>query len=347
MLASSGLPIVTVIIPNYNHAQYLSRRIESVLQQTVRELEVLILDDCSPDNSREVIEHYARLDARIRTVYNEQNSGSTFKQWNKGLALARSKYVWIAESDDYADPTMLETLLARLDANPALGLAYCDSWIVDEHNITIRQCTYLEDEPDTLLWAKDFEIDGIHLIRKYMSYENIIPNASGVVMRRDVVAMVGPAPENYRMLGDWLFWAKILAVSQVAYVAQPLNYFRQHTNNVRSSVRTNGVGLLEETFMLKAMQQYGPPNAHFYGRKVDYILRTWFNSLIYHQVPREMYRTMEQNMCEVDPHFRQLFRTEWLKFLVRNKCSGLRQLVGEGVLYPLLRRVKGNTARRS
>jgi glycosyltransferase involved in cell wall biosynthesis len=102
---------VSVIIPNYNHADYLPARIDSVLQQTHQNLEVILMDDCSSDNSREIITRYAAQDARIRVVLNEQNSGSTFKQWNKGIALARGEYIWIAESDDVADSTFLEKFM--------------------------------------------------------------------------------------------------------------------------------------------------------------------------------------------------------------------------------------------
>ena len=101
-------PVVSVILPNYNHARYLPKRIESILNQGYAAIEVLIMDDCSGDNSREVIHEYAARDARIQTLFNEHNSGSTFKQWEKGLVWAKGKYVWIAESDDFAETTFLE-----------------------------------------------------------------------------------------------------------------------------------------------------------------------------------------------------------------------------------------------
>lgn len=79
---------ITVIIPNYNHAKFLPRRIESVLEQSFENIEILLLNDCSPDDSREIIEQYANLGNLIRVILNEQNSGSTFKQWWGGLARA-------------------------------------------------------------------------------------------------------------------------------------------------------------------------------------------------------------------------------------------------------------------
>src|ERR1017187_1910144 len=111
------MPTVSVIIPNYNHARFLRRRIDSVLQQTFQDFEVILLDDCSTDDSRSILSKYAD-DPRVRIEFNEKNSGSPFKQWNKGVRLAQGSYVWIAESDDYAAERLLERLVAVLDADP-------------------------------------------------------------------------------------------------------------------------------------------------------------------------------------------------------------------------------------
>src|SRR6185437_16633828 len=124
------MPTVSVIVPNYNHALYLPKRMESILRQTYQDFELILLDDCSTDDSRAILSQYAG-DARIRVEFNELNSG-VFKQWNKGVRLARGEYVWIAESDDYADERLLERLVSILDADPSVAFAYCRSWRVDE-----------------------------------------------------------------------------------------------------------------------------------------------------------------------------------------------------------------------
>src|ERR1700712_406276 len=97
-------PKVSVIVPNYNHMLYLKQRIDSILAQTYRDFEVILLDDASVDGSVKILEHY-RYNLKVKhIVLNTQNSGSTFAQWEKGLQLAQGDWVWIAESDDYADP---------------------------------------------------------------------------------------------------------------------------------------------------------------------------------------------------------------------------------------------------
>src|ERR1700722_12237889 len=124
------MPQVSVIVPNYNHARFLQKRIESVLRQTFQDFDLILLDDSSTDDSRSILSSYAR-DPRVTIEFNEANSGSTFRQWNKGVRLARGKYVWIAESDDYADERLLERLVAVLDAEPEVVFVNCRSWRVD------------------------------------------------------------------------------------------------------------------------------------------------------------------------------------------------------------------------
>lgn len=96
-------PLITVIIPNFNHAKYLRERIDSVLNQTYNNIEVFLLDDCSNDNSKEILMSYESSPLVKGILLNEENSGSTFRQWQKGFELAHGEYIWIAESDDYCD----------------------------------------------------------------------------------------------------------------------------------------------------------------------------------------------------------------------------------------------------
>jgi glycosyltransferase involved in cell wall biosynthesis len=92
------MPKVSVILPNYNHQKYLSKRIESILNQSFVDFELIILDDASKDDSREVIQTYVDKDKRItHFIKRKVNSGSTFIQWEKGISLAKGEFIWIAE----------------------------------------------------------------------------------------------------------------------------------------------------------------------------------------------------------------------------------------------------------
>src|SRR5690349_3561194 len=101
-------PKVSVIVPNYNHARYLKQRIDSVLNQTFTDFELILLDDHSTDESLSIIENYRNHPRVSAIILNAENSGSTFRQWRKGLEQAKGQFVWIAESDDSADANFLE-----------------------------------------------------------------------------------------------------------------------------------------------------------------------------------------------------------------------------------------------
>jgi hypothetical protein len=134
--------------------------------------------------------------------------------------------VWIAESDDYADPRLLERLVGRLDENAACGLAYCQSFEVDSQGSILRSMKEHTDGLDPDLWARDFTMSGREACARFLAICNIIPNASAVLLRRAVLDRIGPADETLRVCGDWKFWTDALMNSDLAFVAEPLNYFR-------------------------------------------------------------------------------------------------------------------------
>jgi glycosyltransferase involved in cell wall biosynthesis len=236
---------VSVIIPNYNHARFLPKRIESVLQQTFQDFELILLDDCSTDDSRSIIYRYA-VDPRVRIELNQVNSGSPFKQWNKGVALARGEYVWIAESDDYADERFLEKLTARLDAEPSAAFAYCRSWRVSlEDRSDGFVDTWTVSDQQRRRWTENYCADGAAECRNYLVRLNTVPNASAVVFRRAVYQRIGGADESLLLCGDWKLWAAMALTGKIVYLAEPLNYFRCHDASVRSVAHKNGMVVAE------------------------------------------------------------------------------------------------------
>ena len=225
-------PLVSVVIPNYNHATYLSQRIDSVLNQTFQDIEIIILDDCSTDHSREVIASYVRNYPDIRTCFNQQNSGSPFAQWNKGVVMARGEYVWIAESDDYASPQFLDTLVAPLNTHPNVGLAYCQSHVVNGAGQVMGTAEAWTDDLDARRWKNEF-IDQGNSECQYLIYKNTIPNASAVLFRKAVFSEAGGGDPSMKMVGDWLVWIKMLLIADIYFSPIPLNCFRTHSGTTR------------------------------------------------------------------------------------------------------------------
>ena len=229
---NSQTPIfVSVIIPNYNHALFLRQRIESVLNQTYKNFEIIILDDCSTDNSKEIIESFRNVKEISRIEYNSKNGGSTFKQWQKGISLAKGNYIWIAESDDYCKLDFLEKMVSFIGSNKSIpGIVYAQTIDVNDRGEEIlNRVTYTKEfEPN--IWISDFVMDGKEFITKYLKVKNVIPNASAVIFRKDLVKpnYFDNAFLTMRMAGDWLFWIKLSQLTHIGFIAEPLNYFRNH-----------------------------------------------------------------------------------------------------------------------
>ena len=245
------MPKVSVVIPNYNHAKFLRKRIESVLGQTVTDIEVIFLDDASTDSSLEVFQEYVH-DSRVRSIFNSSNSGSVFKQWNLGLHEARGEYVWIAESDDYADIRFLEVMLQRFERYPTAGIAWCQSMMVDpENNLlgAVDLSNWWEDGEKKPI--EDYFIKGEDQCARNMIMLNAIPNASAVLMKKSALDKAGFADENLKIAGDWLFWVNMLLAADMVFVADPLNYWRHHRGTVRAATEKSGLCIIESYNVLR------------------------------------------------------------------------------------------------
>jgi glycosyltransferase involved in cell wall biosynthesis len=218
---------VSVIVPNYNHAVYLNQRIDSILNQSFNDFELIILDDCSTDNSKEVIKNYENKAHVSHIVFNNENSGSTFYQWQKGIELAKGDLVWIAESDDFCRKDFLEKMVSCFTDSEVV-LAYSRSCDVDENsNIMGLSYSHLDWCDDSFIKSGNLEIND------HLYLENTIPNVSAVIFRKSAVGKSIQA--NYKLCGDWYFYINLLKRGKIAYVSEPLNYHRFHVRNVRSS----------------------------------------------------------------------------------------------------------------
>ncbi len=242
------MPLVSVVVPSHNHARYLPRRMESIFGQTFRDFETIVLDDGSTDGSAEVLAGYAaRPDVRIEL--SATNSASPFAQWRRGLALARGEFVWIAESDDFAEPELLATLVPALQGDARLGLAYCQSIETDEDG-TPRGIARYGHAHDNGRWRHDHDNRGPDECARYLLREITIPNASAVVFRKATYLAAGGAPADMRLCGDWMTWVRILVRSDVRFFARPLSYFRHHRASV--SVTTPSWRFVAERLRVQA-----------------------------------------------------------------------------------------------
>lgn len=227
-------PKVSVIVPNYNHQAFLKERIDSILQQTYQDFELIILDDCSTDNSVSIIESYRNNEHVTHIVLNEQNSGSTFLQWDKCVSLAQGEYTWIAESDDAAHPQFLSTLVEQLECHPEAVIAYAHSLLVNEKGETVNDKRHTRNDGAVIMY------DSKKFTRWALLSVNELYNASMVVFRHSIYEKVDKSFQQYHLVGDWKFWMGACQQGSVIEVCQMLNYFRIHTNKVTVKYAQSG-----------------------------------------------------------------------------------------------------------
>ena len=235
---------VSVIIPNYNYENYIIERIDSILLQTYPIYEIIILDDCSTDNSVEVINNkieeikrdYPKI--KVQFVVNEKNSGGcVFKQWKKGFDLATGDFIWIAEADDSAANNFVEELIKPFD-DPEMVLSYCESAKIDGENNLIRpRCDDWYDMCRTGEWNKSYIWTGKEEIINHLSVTNTILNVSSVIWRKKDYSDIFEKAGEFKVAGDWYIYYNILKEGKISWNTNALNYYRKHGSSVSTDVR--------------------------------------------------------------------------------------------------------------
>lgn len=238
--AGKPLPRVSVVVPNYNYERYIESRLDSVVGQRFPIYELLVLDDCSTDNSVKVIRGYlGACPVPSSLVANKENSGSVFVQWARGAEMARGDLLWIAEADDLADPEFLEEMVACFD-DPNVVMSYAQSRMIDsDGNVTAGDyLTYVSDI-DKERWKEPYLVSGREEIARAMFIKNAIPNVSAVLFRRDALQEVlkdhfGEITA-YRNAGDWVAYLRLLEKGAIAFTPRVLNSHRRHQGSVTIS----------------------------------------------------------------------------------------------------------------
>lgn len=229
---------ISVVVPNYNYEKFLLQRIYSILIQKVKINEIIILDDCSKDNSRELIDDIVNKLNKvisIKSIYNKTNSGAAFNQWEKGFNLAKSDYVWIAEADDYCKKNMLKELIKPIKNNKDIIISYCDTAFINaQGNVFIKSIIPEIDIMKTGHFNSSFITDGKDEYNNYSFLNNTIANVSSCVIKKDKYDEEFALAKQYKQSGDWIFYVSLMQKGKIAYSNKTMNYYRVHGNNVSS-----------------------------------------------------------------------------------------------------------------
>jgi glycosyltransferase involved in cell wall biosynthesis len=265
--------MVSVILPNFNHSLYLDQRIHSVLNQTYQNFEIIILDDFSNDDSREIIESYRNNIKVSHIFYNDKNSGSPFRQWQKGISFAKGDYIWIAESDDVSDLLFLEKVVKNISISGNFVLSYCATFNIDDKDNVIGE-NHWASELDPILWKNDFITHSTNKVNSYLSYRNTIPNASAVVFRKSAISDFDFNNINQlKYAGDWLFWVHIFSKGGIAFSSDFLNFQRHHSASTTStkSLSNEIIRIKEYLICIKYSHSLTKSSTSFFDNRYDWI----------------------------------------------------------------------------
>ena len=245
-------PRVSFIIASYNYGRYLGQAVDSILAQTYGDLEVIVIDDCSTDDSRAVLAAYAK-EPRVRVVQHERNLGH-LRTYNEGIGLARGEFVGLFDADDLCfRRDAVQRQVAVFDADPGVGLVYSAQAYVDEEGAQFR-----EFKP----WAVDYVRDGFVEFAD-LAFRNYIAH-TGTLIRRQAHERLGVYDLELPHSGDWELWLRVATAYRIGYIADALFAYRIHGRNMsvaRHSARwANQQIALAVNKGFDALRQDAPPS---------------------------------------------------------------------------------------
>lgn len=209
--------MVSIIIPTYNRAQYIAETIESVLAQTYRDIEIIVIDDGSKDNTGEVVKQFGD---RVRYVW-QQNSERAVSR-NNGLKLSKGEFVSFPDSDDCWLPETVSEMVETMRRVPAAGVVAMSCAIVNSDRRVMG------------MFHPGGNVDGVVTNAFHqLLHSNIVGSPSAVLLRRSVLDRAGAFDEDRRLIGieDWELWARLAFFGPVVCRRKPVVHYRRHKGN--------------------------------------------------------------------------------------------------------------------
>jgi hypothetical protein len=248
-------PLASVALCTYNGGKFLAEHLESLLQQTYPNIEIVVADDASTDDTLNILNHYARLDARIKVDVNPQNLGFT-RNFERAMARCRGAYVAPSDQDDVWAPEKISALVSALGAS---SLAYCDSTLIDERGEPMGPCM---SQVVPMLSTDDPAI---------FAFGNCV-SGHAMLFRRELLDRALPVPCGF--FHDWWIAAVAASAGGIAFCPQALVLYRQHGANV---TETRFAEMLKEAGLPPLSGAAAQPRVdrtRARGRKLRYLQET-------------------------------------------------------------------------
>jgi glycosyltransferase involved in cell wall biosynthesis len=236
---NSKSPMVSVLVPSYNHGAYIRERIESIVAQTYQDFELFVIDDRSNDDSDLIISELQKKYG-FEYIKNATNSGSPFSAWERISQLAKGEFIWICESDDVADPRFLQTAMDSFSNSPQAVLFYCSSHVINEKSEIISHTdSYFHDVWKESRWDASFSASGLSELALFQVRGQIVPNMSSAMIKTGAFRLAfSPYLRRFKLTGDWLFIGEVLRHGDAIFAHEALSYFRKHAVTARAQVKS-------------------------------------------------------------------------------------------------------------
>jgi glycosyltransferase involved in cell wall biosynthesis len=227
---------VSICIPTYNGAQYFEACLDSVLNQTYKDIEILVVDDRSTDNSVEIVEHYAAIDQRIRLVQNEHNLGLV-GNWLKCIELSEGLWIKFLFQDDLLASDCITRLVAAGEASEC-PIVFCKRELIYETNSNVEVLNFLRGLPswESVFGETTFITPNMvcEMAIRYMAL-NILGEPTSVLLHRDCFKRFGLFNPCLRQRCDYEYWVRVGSLTGIALVPESLASFRLHPDSTTSS----------------------------------------------------------------------------------------------------------------
>jgi glycosyltransferase involved in cell wall biosynthesis len=260
--------LISIVLPVYNGAEFLKESIDSVLAQTYGNWELLILDDCSTDETPNIALEYEAKDQRIHYYRNEKNLKLP-GNLNKGFGLAQGEYLTWTSDDNRYRPEALETMLRTLKEKQ-VGLVFAYYQVIDEHDQEIQVIGFSNGDKGHVLGG------------------NIV--GACFLYTREVYETIGEYDTELFLVEDWDYWQRVLAKFPFCSITQVLYDYRLHSASLTSTKNNVRFGEVCEKMLLKNRQSFGKLNLQekngYYqalctarknrGMKNPYALKGWY-----------------------------------------------------------------------
>ncbi len=230
-----GNPLVSVLVPTFNKGEFIEEAIESVLTQTYGNFELIIVDDCSSDNTANIVKKFL-YDKRVRFFQNDKNLGIG-GNWNRALFYATGKYIKYLMADDKFEPNLLEKYIEVMEKYHEVSLVTSFRGIFGDRNEVIKQ-------PEIGM------IDSIRAIELTLKHGNWIGEPTTVMFRRENL-WIGTFKTELKFLLDIDMWIRQLTCGYLYVIPEVLSWFRQYEGQATKVVKGDFEDIFEEYLLFE------------------------------------------------------------------------------------------------